>query len=180
MFKIYGTSWKGHMRKVWRERMRHKWYSRDDVWELSKTDKKYRVTDSRSAVKPGSEHRGYENCWLLRQWGNLLSSSRKLCRGAVIGLTADFPTETLESRKTIQWYSQSDGRKIFRCIQWKISLRNGAKIMIFFLETENWDFIASRFRVEEIQNSLGRRKMVTNGSTEMEEGMKSHRESKCV
>ena len=62
----------------------------------------------------------------------------------------------------------------------KISLRNGAKIMIFFLETENWDFIASRFRVEEIQNSLGRRKMVTNGSTEMEEGMKSHRESKCV
>lgn len=36
MFKIYGTSWKGHMRKVWRERMRHKWYSRDDVCELSK------------------------------------------------------------------------------------------------------------------------------------------------
>ena len=62
----------------------------------------------------------------------------------------------------------------------KISLRNGAKIMIFSLGTENWDFIASRFRVEEIQNSLGRRKMVTNGSTEMEEGMKSHRESKCV
>ena len=42
------------------------------------------------------------------------------------------------------------------------------------------EFIASRFRVEEMQNSLGRRKMVTNGSTEMEEGMKSHRESNCV
>lgn len=114
------------------DRIRHKWYLRDDVWELSKMDKKYRVTDSRSAVKPRREHRGLENCWLLRRWENLQGSSRKLCREAGIGLTANFPTETLESRKTIQWYSQSDRRKAFLCIQWKISFRNGGKIMIFF------------------------------------------------
>lgn len=42
------------------------------------------------------------------------------------------------------------------------------------------ELIASRFRVEERQNSLGRRKMITNGSAEVEEGMKSHRKSKCV
>ena len=181
MFKTYGTSWKGRMRKGWRERIRHKWHLRDDVWELSKMDQKYRVTDSRSAVKPGREHRGYENCWLLRQWENPHSSSIKLCKEAWIGLTADFPKETLESRKTMQWYSQSDGRKTFLCIQWKISFRNGGKIMIFSSrDRELRELIASRFRVEERQNSLGRRKMITNGSAEVEEGMKSRRKSKCV
>ena len=49
-----------------------------------------------------------------------------------------------------------------------------------FSRDRNRKFIASRCRVKEIINSLGRKKMATDGSTEKEERMRNNRRSKYV